>query len=375
MESIRQIERFKVLDELKQSDRDRKRESTYERKLINTVQRYYDLNKTTRPRLNYLRVMADLFAKGIHFVDFSPQRGIIEEWSADKVSSCMYTPVPLLQYAVEVIAAQYSTSSGKTVPVATDDSDPKTKAVVRSLEEYAKYLDWDFYHRDPALRQREAKLIPLRGVYNFVEYDRQAGAKIELPQYVPTSDVLCQDCGAPAGGQGQGGMNAAGQSIPLGGGGGNPVPGGYPGSNGNGRAGMLPGEPPLENPSPICPNCGSPNTREMLTGIQNAGTIIGRQGQVRRNVVDPFQVDIYDRRRGIEESKHLIYDEILFKSEAKKIYPWVTEVKGTASLGNYEQGFLGLHWLSQLQIIVANTGRLDQSQAEYMSSFGTSRVE
>src|SRR6185369_5059549 len=112
------------------------------------------------------------------------------------------------------------------------------------------------------------------------------------------------------------------------------------------------------------PQCGSANIQQMTLGVQNAGMINARQGAVVRHVVDSFQVEIDDRRRGIEASKHLIYDEILYKSEAKKYYPWLKEIKGCATLGTYGQGYLGLHYLSQLQTLIANTGRLDQAQQD-----------
>ena len=282
----------------------------------------------------------------------------------------MYTPIPLLQYAVEVIASQYTQSNGRSVPMPTDTSDPQVKTVVRALEDYADYLDWDFYHRDPALRQTEAKLIPLRGVYNFVEYDKTAGPKIQLPQYQPQMASVCADCGSQVGGQdGQQQPDGYSRGIPTGSDTQNAA-GLQPSAVGaNGSGTFVPG-----SADGACPQCHSANIQQMTLGVQNAGMVQGRQGAVKRNVVDSFQVEIYDRRRGIEESKHLIYDEILFKTEAKKFYPWLKEVKGTATLGSYETGFLGLHYKNQLEILIANTGKLDQSQPDYMNEFGASTL-
>jgi len=367
-----QVDRFRVVEN--PGDRDQQQDDeAFEARLIREVRKYYDLTKLSRARRYYLWTLADLFAKAIHYIDYSPQRGTIEEWSADRVSKCMYTPVPLLQYAIEVIAAQYTQSNSRSVPMPTDTSDPKVKAVVRSLQDYADYLDWEFYRRDPVERQTEAKLIPLRGVYNFLEYDRNAGPKIQLPQYQPQMASVCGDCGAQVGGQ-DGGVSSSdmrGSGGLYGGASSGAQSGREPESStdaqDNGRA--INGG---QGAGVACQDCGSQNIQQITSGVQNAGNVLARQGAVKRNVVDSFQVEIYDRRRGVPDSKHLIYDEILFKTEAKKAYPWLKEVKGGAMLGNYEQGFLGLHYLNQLQVLLGNTGKLDQSQPDYINSLGAS---
>jgi len=111
-----------------------------------------------------------------------------------------------------------------------------------------------------------------------------------------------------------------------------------------------------------CVECDSTNIQQVTTGIQNQGNVQARQGAPKRNVIDSFQVEIYDRRRGISESKYLIYDDAPFISEVKKEYPWLKSVKGSANLGNYTDGFLGLHYLNQLETLIANTGQLDQRE-------------
>jgi hypothetical protein len=330
-----------------------KKEESFEAKLLRTVAEYYDLTKETRPRRYYLWLLADLFAKGIHYFDYDPYKGSLEEWSARKVSQCMYVPTPLLQYAVEVIAAQYTTSNGRPVPMPTDQSDPKVKAVVRGLQEYADYLDWKFYRSDPSQRQTEAKLIPLRGVYNFLEHDKSAGPKIQVPQYEAVEQSVCSDCGYEVGGE------DANRMVD-------------PASLGDVSVSSLNPDVQTQGSQLACPECGSTNIKPLTLGVQNKGMLSGRQGEVVRHVVDSYQVEIYDRGRGIEQSKHLIYDDILFKTEAKRRYPWLKDVNGQAMLGNYERGFLGLHFLNQLQVLIGNTGKLDQANPSYIDQMGPS---
>lgn len=295
------------------------REQVFEARLLREVQTRWDLTKTSRPRRYYLHLVAALFAKAIHYVSWNHRTGMVEEWSQEKIAKCMYTPVPLLEYAVETIAAQYTNSNPRIVPMPADKNDPKTKAVVRVLTDFADYLDFEFYRADPYQRQTEAKMIPLRGAYNFLEWDKKGGAKLQLPQYEGEQGLLCTDCG---------------YEVPQG--------------------------------EQACPHCGSTNIQPAMTGMTNAGPADTYAGCVRRHLVDPFQVEIYDRNRGIEESPYLIYDDIEFKTRILRRYPWLKAITGNAPLGNSNEGFLGIHYLLQLQTAVSNTGRLDQSQPDYL---------
>lgn len=346
------IEQFHIVENPGQTDR--KADASLESRLLRTVDEYYALTKLSRPRRYYLQTLAACFVKGIHYVDFSPYRGTLEEWPQKKVDKCLLTPSGLLQFTVEVIASQYTTSNARTVPMTEGEADPKTKAILRALTDYADYLDWDFYRRDPAQRQTEAKMIPQRGVYNFVEWDKSAGAKLELPQYQPQSGEVCGDCGAEIGEQDANmGMGVSGNRVGPDRGN-NSVTPSLVGGTGSDR----PGTEPV-----ACPECNSANVQQVTTGVQNQGNVKARQGAPKRNVIDSFQVEIYDRGRGISESEYLIYDDAPFITKIKKEYPWVKAVKGSASLGNYTDGFLGLHYLNQLQTLLANTGQLDQKES------------
>jgi hypothetical protein len=353
-----QVERFNVVNQTRPPE---KKTQTFESRLIDTVADYYNLTRLSRPRRYYLWLMAALFAKGIHYVFYDPYRGSVEEWPQKKVSQCMYTPYPLIQYAVNVIASQYTTSNGQAIPMSEASEDPKIKAVLRSLKDYSDYKDWEFFRRDPQVRQTEAMMIPLRGCYSFVYWDKNAGPKMQVPRYGPQQQMVCADCGSEVANEGMDGTSGDPGVLP---GAGNVLGMGPT----DGATGPLPTpEVPREGG---CPHCGSQNIQAIAAGVELSGMLPARQGVSRREPVDPFQVEIFDRRRGVEASKHLTYDEILFKTEAMKDYPWLKDVKGTATMGNYQQGFLGLHYLAQLQILLSNTGQLDQSRPDWVGSLG-----
>ncbi len=315
----------------------------FEDRLKKEVGGYYDLTKTSRSRRYYIQLIADCFARGLHWISYDKRSAVITEWSQEDMDACRYVPVPLLQDAVTDIAAQYATSNGK--PVASSPAkDTKTKAVLRAVQDYAEFLDYDFFQADPDQRQTEAMLIPLRGVYNYLEYDFSQGEEYELPQYEPQQQLMCVDCGYP-------------------------VPEETPeGTEHQEMATALSGQPEAPPPA-MCLECGSTNVEPRTVGIVNKGNVKARQGKVVRHVVDSFQVEIFDRRRDIEQSPYLFYDDIMFTCEAKKEVPWV-KIDGKASLGNWHEGFVGLHYLHQLQTLVANTGKVDQSRPDYTTGYG-----
>jgi len=327
--SVQQIERFQAVSN--PGTPDEKKDQSLEARLLAEVAKYWQLTALSRPRRYYLWLISALLSKAIHYTHFNQITGTVTEWSQEKVAACMYTPVPLLMYAVENLAAQYTSSNPKIVPMPANEDSPAMQAVVRGLRDYADYLDFEFYRADPHQRQTEGKLIPLRGAYSFLEWDKTSGGRITLPQYEPQGATMCADCGAPS---------------------------------------DAPAEDAGETGESPCPECGSNNVQQATVGLSNVGDVAGRTGCVKRNVIDPFQVEIYDRGRGVAESPYLFYDEVMFKTAALKCYSWLKAIGGNASLGNSSDGFLGLHYLLQLQTIVSNTGRLDQSQPDYLTAFG-----
>jgi hypothetical protein len=339
-----------------------RKDETFESRLLTEVQKDYALTRASRPRRYYLWLISALFSKAIHYTHYNQWTGVVQEWSQEKISACMYTPVPLLYYAVENLAAQYTNSNPTIEPLPANDDDPKMKAVLRALKSYADWLDYEFYRKTPHQRQTEVKLIPLRGVYSFLEWDRRGGAKVKLPQYQPQQGMACADCGAEVGDGNGMGSGAVGDS------------GAASGMAGGGLSGLQDGMGTGAATGAACPECGSPNVQTQTAGIANRGMVEGRQGCVKRHVVDPFQVEIFDRTKGIEESPYLIYDEVIFKTKALKDYPWLKAISGAVSLGNSQEGFLGLHYLMQLETVISNTGRLDQSQPDYMSGLGGAAV-
>lgn len=395
-----QVESFKVADIQVQPDT--KKGEALEARLLKATQEYYDLTKLSRQRRYPLWLYADAFGKGVHYFLYDPYQCKLEEMSEEKINECMYTPTPLLQQAVETIASQYGASNGRITSMPVDSDDPKIKTVVRGLREYADYIDWKFYQSNPAERQTECKLIPLRGVYNLIEFDKTAGAKIQLPQYEPVQKQVCGDCGEEVGdGQIRQGNDS---SLPAGGSssssmgsvGGNPSRLDTRGNTADNLLGAqnaghpsrfdTPTEeheglplPGLRQPEPgqnddglaACPACASPNLRTITAGLTNKGIVEKRIGEAKRHIFDAYQVEIYDRNRSIEESPYLICDDILFKTQAKKLYPHLKDIKGSASLGNYQDGYIGLHFLQQLQCLIGNTGALNQAP-DYMRSLGRS---
>jgi hypothetical protein len=364
----------------------RRRARRWSARLLKATQEYYDFTKLSRQRRYPLWLYADAFAKGVHYFLYDPYQCKLEEMSEEKINECMYTPTPLLQQAVEGIAAQYGASNGRITSMPVDSDDPKVKAVVRGLREYADYIDWKFYQSNPSERQTECKLIPLRGVYNLIEFDRNAGAKVQLPQYEPVQKRVCGDCGESeqesddkttdsfSGVHGVlGGIRAG---ADMGQGASSPPDQFQPELSGqqdqrNVIGGNNGDAPSQYDQQSACPSCGSPNLRTITAGLTNKGVVEKRVGEAKRHIFDAYQVEIYDRNRGIEESPYLICDDILFKTQAKKLYPHLKEVKGSASLGNYQDGYIGLHFLQQLQCLIGNTGALNQAP-DYMRTLGRS---
>jgi hypothetical protein len=344
------VEQFKYTQADQQPEP--KKGETLEARLLAKAREYYALTTLSRARRYRLWLYADAFAKGVHYFLYDPVFSTLEEMSEEKIAECMYTPTPLLQQAVETIASQYGASNGKITSMPVDSDDPKVKAVVRGLREYADYLDWKFYQSNPADRQTECKLIPLRGVYNLVEFDRSKGRTIQLPQYEPVQKQVCADCGQEANEQG---------SV-------SEVHGRVPDDSASQMGRNL--EAP-ESQLGACPDCGSQNLSTVAAGLANKGNVTRRLGESVRRIFDAFQVEIYDRNRSIEESPYLICDDIIFKMKAKKLYPHLKDIKGSASLGNYQDGYIGLHFLNQLQCLIGNTGALNQAP-DYMRTLGRS---
>lgn len=367
--AIQQIEKFKYA-EVQKAPQEDKGES-FEARLLKTANEYYDLTRASRARRYPLWLYADLFSKGIHYFLYDPIFSMVEEMSQEKMDECMYTPTPLLQQAVETIAAQYGSSNGKITSMPVDSSDPKVKAVVRGLREYVDFLDWKFYQANPGERQTECKLIPLRGVYNFVEFDKSRGEKIQLPQYEAVEKKVCADCGYEVGGEDGGGLSGnqgiIGGLEDSGDGAGSPTAM-YGGESVSDSLAAGDSGTPLSQPA--CPHCGSTNIQPITAEVGNKGAVERRTGECVRRIFDAFQVEVYDRNRGIEESPYLICDDILFKTKAKVLYPHLKDVKGAANLGSYEAGYVGLHFLNQLQCLIGNSGALNQNKDEYIEGLG-----
>ena len=126
-----------------------RKDESLEVRLLAEVRKDYDLTRTSRPRRYYLWLISALFAKAIHYTHYNQWTGVVQEWSQEKISKCMYTPVPLLYYAVENLAAQYVNSNPSIEPIAVTDDDPKIKAVLRDLTSFADWLDFDLYRKTP----------------------------------------------------------------------------------------------------------------------------------------------------------------------------------------------------------------------------------
>lgn len=353
-----------------------------EGQLNKLLDKFWSIGRPARARRQFIQAQAELFSKGIHFFSYKASTGQYREW--DKEDQDMYCPVPLVQFAVESIAAEYGKVKPKVIPH-TEYENEKVKAVAAELENVADSLFSKFYLSNPELRQRESKFAPLRDmVYVFLEHDKSKGQKYQIPDYQGQEKQVCLDCG------GQDGVSN-GVSV-----GGNPgVFGGHrqvqAGQTGTGTgefntapqisqtgavdspvdAGM--GMGTVQPMDGLCPACGSANVQFVMQAV-NAGMIEARQGEVVRHVVDPFLVDEFSRGFGIEDTPYLRYDEALFVTEAEELYPYVT-IKGQANLGSTETGFNGLHTLRQLETLVSNTGKLDQGKPDYILGLGSIYLE
>lgn len=342
-----QIDKFKVVENPPEK---RQEDDALEHQLTKLIKKYDELTKSSRQRRHYIQAQVDLFAKGIHFTSYDPRKATFTEWNQEDVDACMYTPVPLVEYAVESIAAQYTTSKPNIVPHCPTD-DRKMKAVVRELKVVADDLFNRFYLSNPEDRQREAKLCPLRGGnYIFLEYDYDKGPEYEMPQYQGQEQMACLECGAEVPAE-MGQMDQTAMMNLM-------------------QPGMEQPQPGMEGmqQGPMCPECGSTELQAVM-GLQNQGNQTKKQGEVCRYVVDGLQVEVFDRRFDVDKSPYLFYDEILFTAEAKKLYPWV-KIDGKACLGRWDTGYSGLHYLYQLETMIANTGRLDQSKPDYTTGYG-----
>src|SRR5678816_2462268 len=92
------------------------KDQTFEVRLLTAVREHYDLTRSSRSRRYYLWLLSSLFAKAIHYIHYNQTTGAVQEWSQERISQCMYTPVPLLYYAVENLAAQYTNSNPTIEP-------------------------------------------------------------------------------------------------------------------------------------------------------------------------------------------------------------------------------------------------------------------
>jgi hypothetical protein len=317
-----------------------------EGQLQKLVDKYWAMGRPSRARRHFIWSQAELFSKGIHFFHYNAQRGTYAEWP--QKDQDIYSPVPLVQYAVEMIAAAYSKSKPRVAP-ATQGDRQQERVVNRALQDVADgYFD-KFYLANPEDRQREAKLAPLRDiVFVLLEYDLTAGPQMQVPVLQPQEQAFgqigCPGCGAQydaADAQ----LSTAQQAMGLG--------------------------------QEQCPGCvGQLDTSgvQKVMGIAQAGTQAIRQGEVKRTVLDGFQVDAYERRFSIHDSPYVRIDEILFTEEAQEMYPYV-EIKGNASLGRFDLGYNGLHTLRQLECLVSNTGQMDQSKPDALAGYLGSYLE
>lgn len=357
-----QVEQFKIAD--LQPETEKQADLTFEARLLKAAREYYALTKASREHRYPLWLLVANFAKGREFFLFHKWFHTTVDIDPKLAEQCMYTPSGLLQQAVEIIAAQYGASNGQVVPMPPDAGDPKMKAVMRGLRDYADFLVWEFYQRDPAERQVEQKLIPQRGVYNEIVWDQEHGQRVTLPQYEPVEKKVCGDCGEEIGGQdGHQRKMASDMSWT-----GNDS---EHSANGSlvqiGRTVDQP-EVPSQNMEEVveCPQCASPNLRTVTTGVTNKGNVSRKTGAPVKRVHDPYQVEIYDRNRGIESSPYLFCDDVLFKTELKKLCPHLKgDIKGLASFGNYVDGYIGLHYLRQIQCLIGNSGNLNQVGEEH----------
>lgn len=376
-----EAERFKYADASPEPRKDD--DQSLESRLLKKAQEYYDLTKAGRAHRYPLWLQVGNYAKGRQYFLFHKHFHTTVDIDPKLAEQCMLTPSGLLQQAVDIIGSQYGASNGKIVPMPADENDPKMKAVMRGLREYADYLVWEFYQKEPSVRQTECKLIPQRGVYNLIEWDQSKGQKVELPQYEAVEKKVCGDCGEDVGneqvrqdGQGDDGALSLArddQSVMA------PRQGGADrmGIAGNNTDGLLSaadvagkteagsGFGDRTDGRAVCPACGSPNLQTITAGVTNKGNITRTVGAPVKRTFDPFQVEIYDRNRTIEESPYLICDDVLFKSELKRLCPHLRDIKGLASFGSYLSGYIGLHYLQQLQSVIGNSGNLNQVGEEY----------
>lgn len=369
------VEQFKYAEMQPAPNKDA--DGSLESRLLAKAKEYYALTKASREHRYPLWLLVANFAKGREYFLFHKHFHTTVDINPKLAEECMYTPSGLLQHAVETIAAQYGASNGHVVPMPADSTDPKMKAVMRGLRDYADHLVWKFYQRDPAERQIECKLIPQRGVYNLIEWDQEKGQSITLPQYEGQEKRVCQDCGYEVSNDTSDIDSSLGADNSSGGYDGIPVgeqrepissafngsfsqPGASGGSIEQGQAAA----------STVCPHCGSPNIQTITAGLNNKGNVTRRVGEPVKRIYDPYQVEVYDRNRGIEESPYLFCDDVLFKTGIKKLCPHLKDVRGLASFGNYIDGYIGLHYLQQLQCLIGNSGNLNQVGDEYFDTSG-----
>lgn len=329
-----------------------------EGQLTKLIDKFWSIGRPARARRHFIQAQAELFSKGIHFFSYKASTGQYREW--DKEDQDMYCPVPLVQFAVESIAAEYGKVKPKVIPH-TELDDVKAKAVVAELEKVADSIFTKFYLNDPDHRQRESKFAPLRDmVYVLLEYDRTKGPKYQVPDYQGQEKQVCLDCGGEVNdGQGEQGITGSDNATLE--------------SGNQMQAGGIEASAAPQTVSNPCPQCGSPNIQSVMQAV-NAGNVEARQGEVVRRVPDPLLVDEFSRGFDIEDTPYLRFDEAPFVTEAEEWYPYVT-IKGQANLGSTETGFNGLHTLRQLENLVSNTGQLDQGKPDYVLGLGSLYLE
>src|SRR3977135_223894 len=89
----------------------------------------------------------------------------------------------------------------------------------------------------------------------------------------------------------------------------------------------------------------------------------GRTGPIKRDVIDWFSVEIWDRATTIEQSPYLKWERIVHKQDAKYRLG-LDEIKGSGE----GKGIDGLLFKRQLELTVGNTGEADAQSAALFGS-------
>jgi hypothetical protein len=278
---------------------------------------------------------SDLYLRGNHLIFFDEQYNSYLQLPSGATD--LHHVVNYFASTLETLATEYSKSKPQLTAYSRAGDGQRVQESVDTAQFLIECLRSTLFPMRSL--QREAYLVLLRGgVFTRVYVDRAAGQAVEVPQYgleqrdVSPGQFWCPHCG------GQGQVNEQTQQ---------------------------------------CPQCGNGPVQVQSNPIQaqslmRQGGFKVPAGEIRRDPIDPYEVDIADRATGPWDSPYLRWDCVKYKSElAEEFQDWDMEAARGSAIGVNADKLVGLQWARQLELECGNLGNPDQN---YSWSYGVGRL-